>query len=44
VAKEIEYFHLGNEPEFQREFLNALYIPHKDLERFPSVKRLLGAG
>ena len=43
LAKDIRYFHLGNEPDFQNEFLNALYIPHRELERFPSVKRLLGA-
>jgi len=42
LAKDIRYFHLGNEPDFQKEFLNALYIPHRQLERFPSVKRLLG--
>ena len=42
LAKEIRYFHLGNEPDFQAEFLKALYIPHKDLDRFPSIKRLLG--
>jgi len=42
LAKDIRYFHLGNEPDFQKEFLDALYFPHRDLERFPSVKRLLG--
>jgi uncharacterized 2Fe-2S/4Fe-4S cluster protein (DUF4445 family) len=41
LAKDIRYFHLGNEPDFQKEFLNALYFPHRELERFPSVKRLL---
>ena len=42
LAKDIRYYHLGNEPDFQKEFLNALYVPHKELERFPSVQRLLG--
>jgi uncharacterized 2Fe-2S/4Fe-4S cluster protein (DUF4445 family) len=42
LAEDIRYFHLGNEPDFQKEFLNALYFPHRELERFPSVKRLLG--
>lgn len=42
LPNQIKYFPLGNDPEFETEFLNALYIPHKDLERFPSVKRLLG--
>jgi uncharacterized 2Fe-2S/4Fe-4S cluster protein (DUF4445 family) len=44
LSRDIRYFHLGNEPDFQKEFLNALYIPHRELERFPSVKRLLGVG
>ena len=43
LSKDIRYFHLGNESDFQKEFLNALYIPHKELERFPSVSRLFGA-
>ena len=42
LADDIRYFHLGNEPDFQKEFLDALYFPHRQLERFPSVKRLLG--
>jgi uncharacterized 2Fe-2S/4Fe-4S cluster protein (DUF4445 family) len=43
LAKKIVYFPIGDEKDFQTEFLNALYIPHKDLELFPSVKRLLAA-
>lgn len=42
LAEKIKYFPVGDEPDFQTEFLNALYIPHKNLEHFPSVKRLLG--
>lgn len=42
LARRIKYFPIGDEPDFQNDFMNALYIPHKDLELFPSVKRLLG--
>ncbi len=41
VSQAIEYFPVGNEPDFQTQFLNALYIPHRDLALFPSVKRVL---
>jgi uncharacterized 2Fe-2S/4Fe-4S cluster protein (DUF4445 family) len=44
IAQTIKYFPLGNEPDFQIQFLDALYIPHKDLELFPSVKRVLKLG
>jgi uncharacterized 2Fe-2S/4Fe-4S cluster protein (DUF4445 family) len=43
IASKIKYFPVGDEPDFQNEFLNALYIPHKDLGLFPSVKWLLGS-
>jgi uncharacterized 2Fe-2S/4Fe-4S cluster protein (DUF4445 family) len=43
LAKKFVYFPIGDEQDFQTEFMNALYIPHKDLELFPSVKRLLAA-
>lgn len=43
LAERIKYFPIGHEQDFQTEFVRALCIPHKDLELFPSVKRLLGA-
>ncbi len=41
VARRIEYIELGADPDFHKEFLNATYFPHKDLERFPNVMRLM---
>jgi len=31
IAENMEYVELAADPNFQHEFLNALYIPHKDL-------------
>ncbi len=41
VAKRIEYLELGADPDFQKEFLNATYFPHKEFGRFPNVAKLL---
>jgi len=41
VAEKIEYLELGADPEFQKEYLNATYFPHKETERFPNVMKLL---
>jgi uncharacterized 2Fe-2S/4Fe-4S cluster protein (DUF4445 family) len=41
VARKIEYIELGADPDFHKEFLNATYFPHKELERFPSEMRLM---
>lgn len=30
IAETLEYVELAADPEFQREFINSLYIPHKD--------------
>jgi len=41
LAKRIEYVELGADPNFQEEFLKATYLPHRDLNRFPSVMAML---
>ncbi len=41
IAKQIEYVELGADPNFQREFIKALYLPHKEIERFPMVAEML---
>ena len=41
LAKRIEYVELGADPDFQREFLKATYLPHMEPERFPSVTAML---
>jgi len=41
LAKRIEYVELGADPNFQNEFLKATYLPHREMERFPSVIAML---
>lgn len=36
----VRYHELSLDPEFNREFLNALFIPHKEPERFQTARRL----
>ena len=38
LSKRVRYLELATDPDFHQEFTNALYFPHKDLDRFPSVK------
>jgi uncharacterized 2Fe-2S/4Fe-4S cluster protein (DUF4445 family) len=42
IARFVEYVELGADPSFQNEFLKATYLPHKELDQFPSVTKLLG--
>ena len=39
ISKKIRYLELAACPDFEEEFLNAIFIPHKNLSRFPSVRR-----
>jgi len=39
IVKKTRYVELGAQPEFQSEFSKALSIPHRDLARFPTVKK-----
>ncbi len=36
----IRYHELSLDPDFDTEFLNAVFLPHKEAERFPTVTRL----
>ncbi len=40
IAKSVEYVELGADPNFQNEFIKALYFPHQEKELFPSVSEL----
>jgi len=42
IRAKVEYLELGADPEFEGEFTNALFFPHLELDRFPSVRRMLG--
>ncbi|RLG91367.1 MAG: ferredoxin [Candidatus Hecatellales archaeon] len=41
LSKKVRYLELTVDPDFNKEFIDAMFIPHKDLDRFPSVKQLL---
>jgi len=41
ISEKVHYIELGADSNFQNEFLNATYLPHKNLELFPSARRLL---
>ena len=41
ISEKVQYIELGADSNFQNEFLNATYLPHKDLELFPNIGRLL---
>jgi len=41
ISERVRYLELAADPNFNKEFINATLIPHKDLNRFPSVKRFL---
>jgi uncharacterized 2Fe-2S/4Fe-4S cluster protein (DUF4445 family) len=38
IAKKITYFELSVEPGYMDEYMAALFFPHTDLNKFPSVK------
>lgn len=37
LSKKVRYLELSADPEFSREFSSGMFIPHRDLDRFPSV-------
>jgi len=39
LSKKVEYVELAAEPNFQKEFAKAMFLPHRDRERFPSAMR-----
>jgi uncharacterized 2Fe-2S/4Fe-4S cluster protein (DUF4445 family) len=38
IAKKITYFELSVEPGYMEEYMAALFFPHTDLSKFPSLK------
>ncbi len=44
ISKKVRYLELGANPDFSKEFLKAMLIPHEDLSRFPSVKDIAISG
>jgi len=41
IARNIGYVELAADPDFQREFTDALYLPHRNSARFPRVAKSL---
>ncbi len=41
ISKEIRYLELATAPEFSKELTDAMFIPHRDLDRFPRVCKYL---
>jgi len=41
LSRKVCYIELASDPEFYKEFADAAFIPHKDINRFPSVKKAL---
>ncbi len=39
LSKKVEYVELAAEKDFQKEFAKAMFIPHRDLSVFPSVRK-----
>jgi uncharacterized 2Fe-2S/4Fe-4S cluster protein (DUF4445 family) len=41
IAKRARYFELSLDPLFNKEFAYALQLPHRELERFPSIAEIV---
>jgi len=39
LSRKVEYVELAAEKEFQKEFAQAMFLPHRDLSRFPNHKK-----
>ena len=39
LSRDIEYVELAAEKDFQNEFAQAMFLPHRDIARFPSFKK-----
>lgn len=42
ISSGITYLELSVEPSYMDEFVSACFLPHTDIDRFPTVKELLG--
>ena len=41
LARKIQYIELSTSPWFKEEFTNGMFLPHKDIQQFPQVMKLL---
>jgi uncharacterized 2Fe-2S/4Fe-4S cluster protein (DUF4445 family) len=42
LARKVKYVEIAIQPNFQREYAEAMYFPHMNLENFPSLKEYEG--
>ena len=40
IAEKADYIELTIDPNFQSEYISAMYFPHSDINRFPSMKKI----
>jgi len=43
LARQMTYFELSVDPKFYDEFVAALFLPHTDMDLYPTVKRVMGS-
>jgi uncharacterized 2Fe-2S/4Fe-4S cluster protein (DUF4445 family) len=41
ISKTVKYYELAADEDFQTEYINAMYFPHKDLSKYPDTVDLL---
>jgi len=41
LSRKVEYIELAAEKDFQTEFAKAMFLPHRESERFPSVRKAM---
>jgi uncharacterized 2Fe-2S/4Fe-4S cluster protein (DUF4445 family) len=41
LARQMTYFELSVDPQFYDEFVGSLFLPHTDIDLFPTVKRVM---
>jgi uncharacterized 2Fe-2S/4Fe-4S cluster protein (DUF4445 family) len=43
VARKMTYIELNTEPNYMNEFMGSLFLPHTDIQLFPSVKQIFNS-
>jgi uncharacterized 2Fe-2S/4Fe-4S cluster protein (DUF4445 family) len=41
ISRKVKYFELAADPDFQTEYLNSMYLPHVNMNKYPITKELL---
>lgn len=41
ISRKVKYYELAVDPDFETEYIKALYLPHADLNKYPITKELL---